>query len=200
MNWSPNRVDISLVGIATLLLQSFVGVLVYFEQANFAFVSYLFFVTLSFLLSFFTERRQLQSIFVLFLCSGPFALVLFLAAIFCKISLPYHSGVRDPSSLKATALSERIDNDILANRRPLSNAVSVFSFEELFRSSEIDAQQAALRAIFRNFQPAYIQSLVAAMSSDSPAIRVQAAAVYSRARELNPKAFADLEKEDNAQK
>lgn len=67
-------------------------------------------------------------------------------------------------------------------RRPRADASALTSYETVFLTGALRPQQQALAAISRGYRPEMLPALRVALSSDRPAVRVQAAAVYARLR------------------
>ena len=79
--------------------------------------------------------------------------------------------------------AESLYSDIVAGRRPRRDPSNQLSILDRLSSSDLATQQFAVAAISRNYRPEMHAALMAALQSPTPAVRVQAAAVFAKLRE-----------------
>lgn len=77
---------------------------------------------------------------------------------------------------------EAVYASLRQGRRPRASAASLSSYETVFLTADLPLQQQALAAISRAYRPEMRPALLVALSSNRPAVRVQAAAVFARLR------------------
>jgi hypothetical protein len=77
---------------------------------------------------------------------------------------------------------EAVYASLRQGRRPRASAASLTSYETVFLTADLPLQQQALAAISRTYRPEMRPALLVALSSNRPAVRVQAAAVFARLR------------------
>ena len=114
---------------------------------------------------------------------GPLAGPVFLIAASGILGSRTFASTEQDAKVPEPSLAERLAADIRANRRPARRRGDQQGLEAIFTSGDLKTQQAALRAILRYYAPDLRQALFQAMASEYPAIRVQAAAVYSNLRD-----------------
>lgn len=76
-------------------------------------------------------------------------------------------------------------------RRWVAQELGRQSYADIFRADELPRHNEAIAAISRNYEPAMYPALSLALGSSSPALKVQAAAVYSKLR----RSFGETAKE-----
>jgi hypothetical protein len=76
--------------------------------------------------------------------------------------------------------AEAVCSAIRQGRRLHARPVQPIPFADVLAGPDRRAQNAALRAISRKYHPSMLPALRAALSSEAPAVRVQAAAVYGK--------------------
>ena len=87
-------------------------------------------------------------------------------------------GVTAPSETRAELLARRIRE---GRRRALSDTLPP-SYAEIFDRGDLSLQERAMSAMSRGYRPQMRPALDAALASDIPAIRVQAAAIHAKLR------------------
>lgn len=99
--------------------------------------------------------------------------------------LPAVGDMADGSGARGDTPSppvEAVYASLRQGRRPRASAASLTSYETVFLTADLPLQQQALAAISRTYRPEMRPALLVALSSNRPAVRVQAAAVFARLR------------------
>jgi hypothetical protein len=86
-------------------------------------------------------------------------------------------------TLSPVSPAESLYTDIVAGRRPHRDPSNQLSILDRLSSCDLANQQFAVAAISRTYRPEMHPALMAALQSKTPAIRVQAAAVFAKLRE-----------------
>ncbi len=86
------------------------------------------------------------------------------------------------ASEKTTA-ADALHKAVLADRRPRRDPSGRRSIADRLASGDLEEQQFAISALLRSYQPEMHPMLMSALQSPTPAIRVQAAAVFAKLRE-----------------
>lgn len=81
------------------------------------------------------------------------------------------------------SLAEALYSDVVAGRRPRRDPSNRLSILDRLSGGDLATQQFAVAAISRTYRPEMHPALMAALQSQIPAIRVQAAAVFAKLRE-----------------
>lgn len=81
------------------------------------------------------------------------------------------------------SLAESLYSDIVAGRRPRRDPSNQLSILDRLSRYDLAIQQFAVAAILRAYCPEMHPALMAALQSQTPAVRVQAAAVFAKLRE-----------------
>ena len=82
-----------------------------------------------------------------------------------------------------SAQADALYAQIMAGRRPRRDASNRRSLKQAIESGDLDAQQFAIAMISQRYEPEMFSALVSALQSATPAVRVQAAAVFAKLRE-----------------
>lgn len=92
-------------------------------------------------------------------------------------------GDRDDAARSPTPPQvETVFASLRQGRRPRAFAHWLASYETVFLTGDLRAQQQALAAISRAYRPEMLPALRIALGANRPAVRVQAAAVFARLR------------------
>jgi hypothetical protein len=82
-----------------------------------------------------------------------------------------------------TTAADALHKAVLADRRPRRDPSGRRSIADRLASGDLEEQQFAIAALLRSYQPEMHPMLMSALQSPTPAIRVQAAAVFAKLRE-----------------
>lgn len=89
----------------------------------------------------------------------------------------------DRSQTANASAAEAVYAQIVAGRRPRRDRCRPHSLLKAVESGELETQQFAIAIISQRYEPEMFHALTCALKSATPAVRVQAAAVYAKLRE-----------------
>jgi hypothetical protein len=92
------------------------------------------------------------------------------------------SGAGD-APIADTSAADALYAQILADRRPRRDTSNRRTLRDAIDSDELADQQFAIAMISQRYEPEMLSALAAALRSPTPAVRVQAAAVFAKLRE-----------------
>ncbi len=93
-----------------------------------------------------------------------------------------HAAVPTLPDLQS-AQADALYAQIIAGRRARRDASNRRSLKQAIERGDLDAQQFAIAMISQRFEPEMFPALLSALQSTTPAVRVQAAAVFAKLRE-----------------